>query len=256
VDGVQAPAIDDHGLIGDLRTTALVASDGCVNSLCLPDADSPSVFAALLDAEVGGHLRIELTDLPDGGHVRRRQNYLPNTNILITRLQGSGAITEVRDFMVPTHLAAEREGLFVRQVTALHGPREIRLTCWPGFDYARATHRAKLSDDARTVLFLIGESGDLRLTCSHPTAAHRPRGVGGPEGTFTVCTFWYVENLARAGRPHEARVAFEKILTYANEVGLFSEQIGQAGEALGNFPQALTHLALISAATTLDRALR
>ena len=81
-------------------------------------------------------------------------------------------------------------------------------------------------------------------------------GVGGPEGTFTVCTFWYVENLARAGRLHEARLTFEKVLTYANELGLFSEQIGPAGEALGNFPQALTHLGLISAATTLDQALR
>lgn len=81
-------------------------------------------------------------------------------------------------------------------------------------------------------------------------------GVGGAEGTFTVCTFWYVENLARAGRLHEARLTFEKVLTYANELGLFSEQIGPAGEALGNFPQALTHLGLISAATTLDRALK
>ena len=81
-------------------------------------------------------------------------------------------------------------------------------------------------------------------------------GVGAPEGTFTVCTFWYVENLARAGRLHEARLTFEKVLTYANELGLFSEQIGPAGEALGNFPQALTHLGLISAATTLDQALQ
>lgn len=81
-------------------------------------------------------------------------------------------------------------------------------------------------------------------------------GIRGTEATFTVCTFWYVENLARTGRTHEARIAFEKTLTYANEVGLFSEQIGPAGEALGNFPQALTHLSLISAATTLDRQLR
>jgi GH15 family glucan-1,4-alpha-glucosidase len=80
-------------------------------------------------------------------------------------------------------------------------------------------------------------------------------GVGGLEGTFTICTFWYVENLARAGRIEKARLAFENLLTYANEVGLFSEQIGPGGEALGNFPQALTHLALISAATTLDRAI-
>ena len=82
-----------------------------------------------------------------------------------------------------------------------------------------------------------------------------PDGLRGQEGTFTVCSFWYVEALTRAGRLDEARIYFEKMLTYANHVGLFAEQIGQTGEQQGNFPQALTHLALISAAFNLDRAL-
>ncbi|WP_214104553.1 glycoside hydrolase family 15 protein [Acrocarpospora catenulata] len=82
-----------------------------------------------------------------------------------------------------------------------------------------------------------------------------PDGLPGREGTFSVCSFWYVEALARAGRLDEARLAFEKMLTYANHVGLYAEQIGHTGEQLGNFPQALTHLALISAAFTLDHAL-
>ena len=83
-----------------------------------------------------------------------------------------------------------------------------------------------------------------------------PDGLRGQEGTFSVCSFWYVEALTRAGRLDEARIAFEKMLTYANHVGLYAEQIGQTGEQQGNFPQALTHLALISAAYSLDRALR
>jgi GH15 family glucan-1,4-alpha-glucosidase len=82
-----------------------------------------------------------------------------------------------------------------------------------------------------------------------------PDGLEGEEGTFSICTFWYVEALARAGRVEEARLAFEKMLTYANHLGLYSEEIGPTGEALGNFPQAFTHLALISAAFYLDRAL-
>ena len=82
-----------------------------------------------------------------------------------------------------------------------------------------------------------------------------PDGLDGNEGTFSMCSFWYVECLARAGRLEEARLAFEKMLTYANHLGLYSEQIGLSGELLGNFPQAFTHLALISAATNLDRAL-
>ena len=82
-----------------------------------------------------------------------------------------------------------------------------------------------------------------------------PDGVRGGEGTFSACSFWFVEALARAGRLEEARLAFEKMLTYANHVGLYAEQISRTGEQQGNFPQALTHLALISAAFNLDRAL-
>jgi len=82
-----------------------------------------------------------------------------------------------------------------------------------------------------------------------------PDGLRDEEGTFSICSFWYVEALTRAGRLDEARLAFEKMLTYANHLGLYAEQIGQAGEQQGNFPQAFTHLALISAAFNLDRAL-
>ncbi|SDN34477.1 glycoside hydrolase family 15 protein [Streptomyces wuyuanensis] len=82
-----------------------------------------------------------------------------------------------------------------------------------------------------------------------------PDGMRGEEGTFSICSFWYVEALARAGRPDEARLAFEKMLTYANHLGLYAEEIGHTGEQNGNFPQAFTHLSLISAAFILDRAL-
>ncbi|MFF4582566.1 glycoside hydrolase family 15 protein [Streptomyces sp. NPDC001389] len=82
-----------------------------------------------------------------------------------------------------------------------------------------------------------------------------PDGLRGAEGTFSICSFWYVEALTRAGRLEEARLAFEKMLTYANHVGLYAEEIGRSGEQLGNFPQAFTHLSLISAAYNLDRAL-
>jgi len=75
------------------------------------------------------------------------------------------------------------------------------------------------------------------------------------EGTFSLCTFWFVEALTRCGRLEEARIVFEKMMGYANHLGLYSEEIGPRGNALGNFPQAFTHLALISAAVNLDRAL-
>ena len=85
-------------------------------------------------------------------------------------------------------------------------------------------------------------------------------GLAGEEGTFNLCTFWLVEAMTRAARNNparleEARLMFEKMLGYANHVGLYAEETGHSGEALGNFPQAFTHLALISAAYNLDRAL-
>ncbi|MEV7723591.1 glycoside hydrolase family 15 protein [Streptomyces sp. NPDC087917] len=85
--------------------------------------------------------------------------------------------------------------------------------------------------------------------------AASPDGLRGSEGTFSLCSFLYVYALARAGRLDQARYAFDKMHTYANHVGLFAEEIGATGEQLGNFPQAFTHLALITAALTLDAEL-
>ncbi|SES17267.1 Glucoamylase (glucan-1,4-alpha-glucosidase), GH15 family [Pedococcus cremeus] len=85
--------------------------------------------------------------------------------------------------------------------------------------------------------------------------AASPDGLQGSEGTFSLCTFAYVDSLARAGQVDKARIVFEKMLTYANHVGLFSEEIALTGEQIGNFPQAFTHLSLIDAALTLNRQL-
>ena len=91
-------------------------------------------------------------------------------------------------------------------------------------------------------------------------AEEAPDGLRGREGTFNICTFWLVEALTRMGhvdkrRLEDARLMFERMLGYANHLGLYAEQTGPRGEALGNFPQAFTHLALISAAYNLDRSL-
>jgi pentatricopeptide repeat protein len=85
--------------------------------------------------------------------------------------------------------------------------------------------------------------------------AASPDGLHGDEGTFSLCTFLYVDALARSGRLDEAVLTFEKMQTYGNHLGLFSEEIGPTGEQLGNFPQAFTHLSLINAAITLNREL-
>jgi GH15 family glucan-1,4-alpha-glucosidase len=85
--------------------------------------------------------------------------------------------------------------------------------------------------------------------------ATSPDGLRGDEGTFSLCTFLYVDALARSGRLEDAILTFNKMETYANHLGLYSEEIGQTGEQLGNFPQAFTHLSLINAAITLNQML-
>jgi len=85
--------------------------------------------------------------------------------------------------------------------------------------------------------------------------AASPDGLHGDEGTFSLCTFLYVDALARAGRLDQAILVFEKMFTYGNHLGLFSEEIDSTGGQLGNFPQAFTHLALINSAITLNREL-
>jgi GH15 family glucan-1,4-alpha-glucosidase len=113
-------------------------------------------------------------------------------------------------------------------------------------------------DAIRRPLSRGGLSADPLVYRYDPRQA--PDGVPGVEGTFNMCSFWLVEALTRAGRTdpvrlEDARLLFEKMLGYANHLGLYGEQTGPSGEALGNFPQALTHLAVISAAFNLDRAL-
>ncbi|MEU4169903.1 glycoside hydrolase family 15 protein [Streptomyces sp. NPDC026665] len=117
-----------------------------------------------------------------------------------------------------------------------------------GFVFARSPGWLRTLDAMERVL--VSDSLVYRYD---PEAS--PDGLRGSEGTFSLCTFLYVDALARAGRLPQARYTFEKMQTYANHVGLFAEEIGPSGEQLGNFPQAFTHLSLIMAATTLDEAL-
>jgi len=116
----------------------------------------------------------------------------------------------------------------------------------------------KTLDAIRVPLTAGGLAADGLVYRYDPTLA--PDGLPGTEGTFNMCSFWLIEALTRAGQSDpkilaEARLRFEQMLGYANHLGLYAEQTGPSGEALGNFPQAFTHLGLISAAVNLDRAL-
>src|SRR5688500_17505891 len=128
--------IENYGLIGNLRTAALVGMDGSIDWLCLPCFDSPSVFAAILDDKKGGRFRIAPLD----DELRRKQHYWPNTNILITRFLHPEGVGEVEDYMPVGGAAGTRADHLVRRVRVVHGRMPFRLECRPAFDYARARH--------------------------------------------------------------------------------------------------------------------
>ncbi len=133
--------IEEHGVIGDLRTVALVGTDGTLDWLCFPNFDSPSVFAALLDPERGGHFRI--SPEPDG--VVRKQFYWPDTNVLVTRFYTPDGVGEIIDFM-PMGAAAEREHAreVLRRVRVVRGEMTFHLECFPAFNYGRDEHTTRL----------------------------------------------------------------------------------------------------------------
>lgn len=189
------PPIENYGIIGDLRTVALVGSDGAIDLLCLPHFDSPSVFLALLDRERGGSFR--LAPVLEGA--RARQLYLPDTAVLLTRFLSDEGVAEVSDFMPVSR--GEHVHDLVRRAKTVRGEIPYRMVCEPRFDYARADHAVE-KEGPRKVLFRSrGEDRmALRLRSSVPL---RVRG-GTAVAEFTLgageTAFFVLEEVER-GRP-------------------------------------------------------
>lgn len=133
--------IADYGIIGDMHSAALVGNDGSIDWCCLPAFDSPSIFAAVLDRKKGGHFKIAARE----DDTVRKQLYFPLSNVLITRFAQEKCVAQVIDFMpVATggqaHLAVHVPTI-VRQVTCVRGEVEMRMECYPAFNYGRTPHR-------------------------------------------------------------------------------------------------------------------
>ncbi|HEY6346495.1 MAG TPA: glycoside hydrolase family 15 protein [Bryobacteraceae bacterium] len=163
--------IENYGLIGNLRTVALVGMNGSIDWFCYPHVDSPSVFGAILDDQKGGRFQIS----PIAEHVTRQQSYLPGTNILVTRFLLSDGIAELEDFM-PVGIASDSPWYhhLYRRIRCVKGAVRLSMTCRPAFDYGRATHKVRLSPAGA-----IFESDGLRLALSAgvPLRSDRHGGV-------------------------------------------------------------------------------
>ncbi len=134
---MKSTPIEDYGVIGDLHTVALISTDASIDFLCLPDFDSPTVFAALLDSKKGGSFSIA----PELRDSRRKQMYMPETNILTTRYHSVNAIAEIVDYM-PINSDGSWHRI-IRTVRAIKGEIAFQLACRPRFDYGRQKHKAK-----------------------------------------------------------------------------------------------------------------
>src|SRR4051795_6588694 len=147
------PDIGEHGLIGDLQTAALVATDGTIDWFCCPRFDSPSVFASLLDDRKGGRFSLA----PVTPATTTKQMYMPDTAILVTRHLSESGIAEVLDFMPidnPTVVSESRR--IVRGVRGIRGEVEFEATVAPRFDYGRQEHKLHLNGE--TAVFECGQS--------------------------------------------------------------------------------------------------
>jgi GH15 family glucan-1,4-alpha-glucosidase len=137
------PDISDHGLIGDLQTAALVATDGTIDWFCCPRFDSPSVFASLLDAGKGGYFRVA----PDQARFVTKQLYFPDTAILITRFMTPRGVGEVTDFMPVAGARATDRHRLVRLMRVVRGTMRFVIDIKPRFDYGREQHKLELTRD-------------------------------------------------------------------------------------------------------------
>ncbi len=125
--------IEDHGIIGNLHTAALVGDEGTIDWLCLPAFDAPSVFCSILDDEKGGHFKLRSVE-----YAKSQQLYLPDTNVLLTRFLSPEGVAEVLDFM--PIVDDEESHRLVRSVNLIRGKMTFEVECKPAFDYARAEH--------------------------------------------------------------------------------------------------------------------
>ena len=169
--------IENYGIIGNMRTVALVGMNGSIDWYCYPHFDSPSIFGAVLDDKKGGRFQISV----DADDVRRKQFYWPSTNVLVTRFLLKDGIVELEDFM-PVGLPSESPAYryVYRRVRCVRGAVRISIACRPAFDYGRETHETLI--EANGARF---KAGSLSLALS-TTVPLRDDGQGGVSAEFVL----------------------------------------------------------------------
>ncbi|MGN6132775.1 MAG: trehalase-like domain-containing protein, partial [Nocardioidaceae bacterium] len=153
------PLIADHGLIGDLQTSALVSTDGSIDWFCAPRFDSPSIFGALLDRERGGRFMVR----PTLEAFTSKQMYFPDTAVLVTRFMTEAGVGEVVDFMPVAGAVASSRHRLVRLVRCVRGRMAFAIELAPRFDYGREPHETHLTESGAVFEGTRGTSMTVHL---------------------------------------------------------------------------------------------
>jgi GH15 family glucan-1,4-alpha-glucosidase len=157
--------IENYGIVGNLRTIALIGFNGSIDFLCFPHFDSPSVFARLLDDKKGGFFCLT----PEFREMKQKQLYLPDTNILLTRFLSPDGVAEIADFM-PVGSGEDRK--LIRRVTTIRGEVKYRLKCSPRFNYGKSEHKTLQQGPDEIIFHADGPKGlNIRLIATVPLAA-------------------------------------------------------------------------------------
>ena len=207
--------IENYGIIGNMRTAALVGRNGSIDWYCYPYFDSPSVFGAILDDKKGGRFKIS----PIAEHVKHKQLYWPSTNILVTRFLLPDGIAELEDFM-PVGIPQDSPWYhyLYRRIRCVRGAVKISVLCEPAFDYGRKTHVTLLQPNGA-----IFRDGDLSLALSTRVPLRVSEGNGvysefvleeGNSEVFLLKCIEADENLECPPSAHEAEHLFQTTVKY------------------------------------------
>ncbi|MGC4096013.1 MAG: glycoside hydrolase family 15 protein [Nitrospira sp.] len=206
--------IQNYGLIGNMRTAALVGLNGSIDWLCFPKFDSPSVFAAILDDEKGGRFDITAVDTD----ISPKQFYWPDTNVLVTRFHAPSGVAEIQDFM-PVGLPAESpwQHQLIRRVRLTQGSMEFQVRCHPAFNYARTPHRTVVTKQGASFHspeLSLGLATDIPLRVDAYGASATFRLEEEQTAVFVLCPIGSGDDCGPWPSPTEADELFEQTVKY------------------------------------------
>jgi GH15 family glucan-1,4-alpha-glucosidase len=238
--------IESYGVIGNMRTVALVSREGSIDWMCYPQFDSPSVFGALLDDAGGGRFSIH----PTGTVATSKQLYWPETNVLVTRFLSTDGVGEIEDFMPVGERTGPDSNQIVRRVAVVRGSMQFDLACEPAFDYARVAPKVTLTPSGAIFEDAGGRTG-LALSSKVPLVAT----TRGAKGRFVVnegekCTF-VLHALGREPVCHRAPVDTEAQALFEATVGFWRSWLSKCTYR-GRWREIVQRSALVLKLLTFD----